>query len=51
MNKPYQRYSKPFKLEAVRLLEAGDKTTAEIALDLGIRRNQRYIWREQVNYC
>jgi transposase len=35
-------FSKEFKLEAVRLLEQGDKSPAEIAIDLGIRRNQLY---------
>lgn len=42
-----QRFSKEFKLEAVRLLESGDRPAAEVALDLGIRRNQLYKWREQ----
>ena len=41
-------FSKEFKLEAVRLLEAGDKPASEIALDLGIRRNQLYKWRDQL---
>jgi len=43
-----QSFSKEFKLEAVRLLEAGDKPASEIALDLGIRRNQLYKWQEQL---
>lgn len=47
MNKR-QSYSKEFKLEAVRLLETADKTAAEIARDLGMRRNQLYKWREQL---
>ena len=41
-------FSKEFKLEAVRLLEAGNKPASEIALDLGIRRNQLYKWRDQL---
>jgi len=41
-------FSKEFKLEAVRLLEQGDKSPAELALDLGIRRNMLYKWQEQL---
>ncbi|MDN5938498.1 MAG: transposase [Salinisphaera sp.] len=44
----YQSFSKAFKLEAVRLPEAGDKPASDIARDLGIRRNQRYKWRDQL---
>lgn len=44
----YERFSKAFKIEAGRLLESGDKTAAEIALDLSIRRNRLYKWREQI---
>jgi len=40
-------FSKEFKLEAVRLLESGDKTGAELAIDLDVRRNQLYKWRNQ----
>ena len=42
-------YPKAFKLEAVRLLNAADKPASEIALELGIRRNQLYKWRDQLN--
>jgi transposase-like protein len=41
-------YTKEFKLEAVRLLESGTKGGAEIAMELGIRRNQLYKWQEEV---
>lgn len=41
-------YSREFKLEAVRLLERGDRPAAEIARELGIRRNQLYKWQEQL---
>ena len=44
----YQRHSKEFKLEAVRQLEQGDKPASEIAVSLGIRRNQLYKWQEQI---
>jgi len=34
-------YTKEFKLEAIRLLEAGDKPGTQIARELGIRRKAR----------
>jgi transposase len=37
---PYKVYAKEFKLEAVRLMEQSNKTVSEIAVELGIRRNQ-----------
>ncbi len=40
-------FSKEFKLEAVRLLEQGDKSASELAVELGIRRNMLYKWQEQ----
>jgi transposase len=42
-----QVFSREFKLEAIRLLEEGKKTAADIARELGIRRNQLYKWKEQ----
>ena len=47
MNKR-KTYSEEFKREAVRLLEQGDKSPSELAVDLGIRRNQLYKWQAQV---
>ncbi len=44
----YKTYSKEFKLEAVRLLEKSGKPGAEIARELGIKRNQLYKWQEQL---
>ncbi len=41
-----QRYSKEFKLTAVRLLQAGNKPATQLALELGIRRNLLYKWAE-----
>lgn len=43
-----QQFSKEFKLEAVRLLDLGKKSGAELALELGVRRNQLYKWKEQL---
>mgnify|MGYP001581265701 FL=1 len=42
-------YPKEFKLEAVRLLEQGEKSAADLARELGLRRNQLYKWQEQLN--
>jgi len=46
--KPYAYFTKEFKQEAVRLLLIGDKPASDIALQLGIRRNQLYKWKEQL---
>jgi transposase len=42
------RFSKEFKLEAVRLLDLGQKPAVQLALELGVRRNQLYKWKEQL---
>lgn len=41
-----QRYSKEFKLNAIKLLQAGQKPATQLALKLGIRRNLLYKWAE-----
>ena len=43
--KDYKRYSREFKLEAVRLAALGDRPKAQIARELGIRVNQLRKWR------
>jgi len=43
-----QEFSPEFKREAVRLLEAGDKDAAQLARELGIRRNQLYKWKDLI---
>lgn len=43
------RFSKEFKLQAVELFEHGQKTPTELAMELGIRRNQLCKWRDQFN--
>ena len=35
-------FTREFKLEAVRLLESSGKPAAELARELGVRRNQLY---------
>jgi transposase len=42
------RFSKEFKLEAVRLLELGQKPVTDLAMELGIARNQLYKWQKQL---
>jgi transposase len=46
--KPYQTFTKEFKQEAVRLMETSTRSPTEIAMELGIRRNQLYKWKEQL---
>lgn len=43
--KPYKRYSREFKLEAVRLAAVDGRPKAQIARQLGIRVNQLRKWR------
>ncbi|MGH8710199.1 MAG: transposase [Burkholderiales bacterium] len=43
--KTYTRYSREFKLEAVRLAAIGERPKAQIARELGIRVNQLRKWR------
>lgn len=46
--KPYNTYTKEFKLEALRLMDESERPSSEIAMELGIRRNQLYKWKEQM---
>ncbi len=48
MKKQRSKISKDFKLEAVRLLELGQKPVAQLALELGIPRNRLYKWRDEL---
>ena len=41
-----QKFSKDFKLNAIKLLKAGQKPATQLALELGIRRNLLYKWAE-----
>lgn len=43
-----RRFSREFKLEALKRLEAGDKPATQLAAELGIRRNMLLKWREQL---
>ena len=44
----YKSYTREFKQEAVRLMETTDRPASEVAMELGIRRNQLYKWKEQL---
>lgn len=46
--KPYKQYSREFKIEALRLAAAGDKTATQVARELGIRVNQLHKWKAQL---
>ncbi len=46
--KPYKQYSREFKLEAIRLADAGDKPASQVARELGIRANLIWKWRQQL---
>ena len=46
--KPYKTYTREFKLEAVRLMQTSDRPSSEIAAELGVRLNQLYKWKEQL---
>ncbi len=48
MNRKYKRYTKEFKLEAVNLAESADKPVTEVARELGIRVNQIYKWKKEI---
>jgi transposase len=43
-----KQFSREFKVEAVRLLEEGQKPGAELARELGVKRNQLYKWKEEI---
>jgi transposase len=47
-SKKYQSYSKEFKLEAIRLAAASDKPVTQVARELGLRVNQIYKWKKQL---
>ncbi len=44
----YRRFTKEFKLEAIRLAEESDKPVTQVARELGIRVNQIYKWKQQL---
>jgi transposase len=47
MTKVYKQYSREFKVEALRLVDLGNKPATQVARELGIRVNLFDKWREQ----
>jgi transposase len=47
MKKQRRRYTREFKLEALRLLESSGKSIAEVERDLGIEGRCLYRWRKE----
>lgn len=43
-----KRFSAEFKRQAVELLESNDKSGTELARELGVRQNQLYKWRDEI---
>lgn len=48
MPREYRRFSKQFKLEAIRLAEETDQPITQVARELSIRVNQIYKWKQQL---
>ena len=46
--KKKQQISREFKIEAVRLLEAGTKPATQLAVELGVPRNRLYKWKNEL---
>ena len=44
-----KRFTKEFKLEALRLMKESGMPAAAVARELGIRRNQLYTWQEELS--
>jgi transposase len=46
--KAYKPHSREFKSEAIRLAEVGDRTASQVARELGLRVNQIWKWKQQL---
>lgn len=44
----YKTYTKEFKVEAIRLAAESDQPVTQVARELGLRVNQIYKWRKQL---
>ena len=42
------KYTKEFKVEAIRLMDSANKPVSEIAMELGVKRTLLYRWRDQL---
>ena len=43
-----ERYSREFKIEALRLWKESEKTAADVARELGIKRTLLYRWKQKL---
>ena len=43
-----ERYSRKFKIEALRLWEESEKTAVDVARELGIKRTLIYRWKQKL---
>lgn len=43
-----KQFTQGFKHEAVQLLESGSRSGSAIARELGIQRNQLYMWQTEL---
>lgn len=48
LTEPANRYSREFKLEAVRRLQLRTQSATQLAQELGIKRSLLYRWRQEV---
>jgi len=48
MSEPRRRFDREFKIEAVKLATRGDKSTSQVARDLGISENILCRWKRQM---
>ncbi len=48
MTSKRKTFTKEFKHQAVKLFEQGNQSAADIARELGIKRNQLYKWQDQI---
>jgi len=48
MSRKYTAFTKEYKLEVLKLAEQPDTCIAQLARDLGLRRNMIYKWRQQL---
>ena len=48
IKRQYKKFSKEFKLEAIRLADESNKPVTQVARELGLRVNQIYRWRQQL---
>jgi len=44
-----KQFTSEFKREAVSVTESSEKPSSEVARELGVRRNQLYKWKEQLD--